>query len=83
MSSRPPHATDLSTRMLKLAQMLFAGVEVDTKLIQELFHVSWATAKRDMVKLEQGLPVRCELVDTSNGAFPPMRRFSLQAADAS
>lgn len=80
MSSRPPHATDLSTRMLKLAQMLFAGVEVDTQLIQDLFHVSWSTAKRDMVALEQCLPVRCELIDTSGGKLPGMRRFSLQAS---
>lgn len=80
MSSRPPHATDLSTRMLKLSELLRHGTEVDAKLISDLFRVSLSTAKRDMVKLEQGLPVRCELVDTSNGGFPPMRRFSLQAS---
>lgn len=61
--------------MLKLAQLLYGGSTVDAHLIRAMFRVSVATSKRDMVKIEQCLPVRCELVKT--GAPYPMKRFRL------
>lgn len=78
MSSRNDGASDAATRMLKLAQLLYSGGAVTARLIRDVFAVSWPTAKRDMVKLEQCLPVNIELIDTSNGSFLPMKRISLR-----
>lgn len=55
---------DEATRLLKLAQLLFDGGTVTSAYIEETFEVSYATAKRDMVKLEQCLPVVVEHIES-------------------
>lgn len=55
--SRIPGSTDSSTRLLKLAERLFTGGEVSHAFVVQRYGVSFATAKRDLVKLEQALPV--------------------------
>jgi DeoR/GlpR family transcriptional regulator of sugar metabolism len=48
---------DARVRMLKLAQRLFTGGAVSSAYIRRTFDVSHATAKRDLVVLEQTLPI--------------------------
>lgn len=50
--------TDVKARLCFLGAMLALGKQVDRKFIQERFPVSLATAKRDLVVLENALPLR-------------------------
>jgi predicted DNA-binding transcriptional regulator YafY len=65
--------SDQATRLLKLAQLLFDGQAITTRLIMEKFEVSLATAKRDRVKLEQCLPVVVARVPQRQGACHEMK----------
>jgi DeoR/GlpR family transcriptional regulator of sugar metabolism len=76
--SRLPDASDAATRMLKLAQLLYSGATINVHLITSMFGVSLATAKRDMVKVEQCLPVHRHAIDTSNGNFRPLCTLRLK-----
>lgn len=55
--ARVPNASDTRVRMLKLAERLFTGGAVSVAWVCRHFGVSLATAKRDLVLLEQTLPV--------------------------
>lgn len=50
---------DSRTRMLKLAELLFAGKQITSRFVADTFGVSVATAKRDITLIERTLPVRC------------------------
>lgn len=56
---------DMVQVILALAQRLFHGHAVTTRYIRERHGVSLATAKRYMLRLERGLPVR--VTRTSDG----------------
>ncbi len=58
--------SDVRRRMLALAAALFAGEQLSTEVIRARFQVSKATAKRDLVVIEQCLPVSFET--TRDGA---------------
>lgn len=44
-------------RLVRLTQILFSGKTVTAKDVVDEFGVSWAQAKKDLVLLEQLLPV--------------------------
>jgi len=67
---------DLGQVMLLLALRLFQGHPVTSKYIRERFGVSVATAKRYMVRLEQGLPVRVVHSREGNTATLPKRNLA-------
>lgn len=48
---------DTINRMLDLAKRLYAGETITSSFIRRIYGVSWATAKRDLVRLERALPV--------------------------
>jgi predicted DNA-binding transcriptional regulator YafY len=54
---------DPRTRMLKLAQLLYAGQRITSRFVADHFGVSVATAKRDVTLIEKTLPVLCERSD--------------------
>lgn len=61
-------------RLLRLAVRLGAGQTVTVSYIIDRFRVSLATAKRDMGRLEQALPVHMEDAPNTNrngGGMPP------------
>lgn len=60
-------------RMLALAQILFLGGTVTSRLIRERWDVSKATAKRDLVRLEVGLPL---VVEQRSERAPKRLRWS-------
>jgi predicted DNA-binding transcriptional regulator YafY len=54
-------ASDVRVRIVRLVERLFSGQELSSRWIVETFKVSYATAKRDLILLEQCLPVRVYL----------------------
>lgn len=75
--SPAPDTGDVRARMLQLAALLYAGEPLTARFIHERFGVSWATAKRDLVVIEQNLPVRCRM-RPGNGFIPGEKRLTLQ-----
>jgi hypothetical protein len=47
---------DARTRMLKIAQLLYAGQKITSRFIADHFGVSLSTGKRDVTLIEQALP---------------------------
>lgn len=64
MSHRDPDGPRL--RIARLVVALFRGHEVSARQIREEYRVSKATAKRDLLVLEQAVPVTVAL-DPSGG----------------
>lgn len=67
---------DLRMRMLTLAQLLYGGGKITSRYIVDTFGVSKPTACRDLMVLEQVLPVIVTL--NEEGPFTPMPQKVLQ-----
>lgn len=52
---------DLATRMLSAARRLYEGGEITTRWFRESHGASKASAKLDMIRVEQMLPVNVEM----------------------
>ena len=76
MSRRNSGASDAATRMLKLAHVLFEGGEISTRYVMDRFGISLSTAKRDLLKIEQCLPVITDWRDACNGGLYPARHLT-------
>ncbi len=75
-----PEASDVRERMLKLAARLWTGGAVSGAYIRRRFGVSVATSKRDLVVLEQTLPVVAEFRRGNGGRVKLLRL--MPSADA-
>jgi len=58
---------DSLDRMVRLTVRIMCGQPVTSRYIAQTFGVSWATAKRDLQRLEAALPVRCEITTVNVG----------------
>lgn len=61
---RPLAAVDQFERGVHLALALARGEVITSRVIKERFGVSWATAKRDLVRLQCALPVETNVIAT-------------------